>query len=281
MNYRHAFHAGNFADVMKHAFLCRVLLYLGTKTAPYRVIDTHAGCGIYDLTSSAAQRSPEWKDGIGRLIGAKLPRPIEDLLRPYLAIVEPLMQATTPNYPGSPLLALALARTQDSLCFVEKHPADTLALKAAVAGDRRARALTLDGWTAWNAQVPPSEKRGLVLVDPPFEEPGEFHRLGLGLAAAHRKWPTGISMLWYPIKDGRAVGDFIDTLAETGIRRVLRLEMWVGALEAEGPLAGTGLIIVNPPYTLKQEAETLLPFLAHRLSRGPRHGWRAEWVTPE
>ena len=281
MNYRHAFHAGNFADVVKHAVLCRILMYLAAKQAPYRVIDTHAGCGVYDLTSSAALRSPEWKDGIGRIAGAKLPGPVNALLRPYLDIVEPMMLAPTPTYPGSPLLALAMARTQDCLCFVEKHPADTLALKAAVAGDRRARAMTLDGWTAWNAQVPPPEKRGLVLVDPPFEESGEFTRLSMGLASAHRKWQTGTTMLWYPIKNDHIVGNFIDTLADTGIRKVLRLEMWVDKVGQDGPLAGTGLIIVNPPYTLKQEAETLLPFLAQRLSRGPGHGWRAEWVTPE
>lgn len=281
MNYRHVFHAGNFADVMKHAFLTRILLHLAAKPAAYRVIDTHAGTGLYNLASEAAKRSPEWRDGISRLIGTKLPPEIEALLRPYLAIVEPHLLGEEPHYPGSPLIAQQMSRTQDRLCFIEKHPVDTQHLKANTAGDRRIRALTLDGWTALNAQVPPPEKRGLVLIDPPFEEPDEFERMVEALRTAHRKWSVGTYALWYPVKSPRAVEDFIAALEATGIRKVLRLELAIDRVADGAPLGATGLIVVNPPWTLKQEAETLLPFLARRLARGPVNGWHADWVTSE
>lgn len=281
MNYRHAFHAGNFADVLKHAVLARILLYLKAKDAPFRVIDTHAGTGLYDLTCEAAIRSPEWKDGIDRLIGTSLPPAVAEILAPYLAIVGPLMGEVKPHYPGSPLIALALARTQDRLSFIEKHPVDSEKLKGAIAGDRRAKALALDGWLAWNAQVPPPERRGLVLVDPPFEEPGEFTRMAEGLKAAHRKWPGGTTMLWYPIKDARSVERFSDDLAASGIPKILRIELDVDRIGGEGPLAGTGLIVVNPPYTLEREMAVLLPFLARRLARGPGAASRIGWIAGE
>lgn len=281
MNYRHVFHAGNFADVMKHALLARILVHLGAKPAPYRVIDTHAGTGLYNLASEAARRSPEWRDGIGRIAGAKLPPDVDALLRPYLDIVEPLLAGDEPHYPGSPLIAQKLARTQDRLCFIEKHPVDTVSLKAKTAGDRRVRALTLDGWTGLNAQVPPPEKRGLVLIDPPFEEPGEFDRLYEATLNAYRKWSAGIFALWYPVKNRRTVDNFMGSVETSGIRKVLRLELAVDRVSESAGLAATGLIVINPPWTLKAEAETLLPFLARRLSRGPGHGWTAEWIVAE
>lgn len=281
MNYRHIFHAGNFADVMKHALLCRVLLYLGAKDAPFRVIDTHAGIGRYDLTSETAQRSPEWRDGIGRLLGVRLPDDVTALLKPYLDIVAPLMAGPRALYPGSPEIALKLTRTQDRLSFIEKHPIDVNALKSVVAGDRRAKALCLDGWTAWNAQVPPPERRGVVLVDPPFEEPGEWQRLCDGLRASHRKWPGGTVMLWYPIKDPLLIEEFIEALGETGIPKMLRLELVVDRVDRQGPLSGTGMIVVNPPFTLEAEARILLAFLAKRLSRGPAASTRIEWIAGE
>lgn len=281
MNYRHIFHAGNFADVLKHAVLTRVLLHLNAKPAPYRVIDTHAGTGLYALTSEAARRSPEWKDGIGRLLSSSLPPEVAALLAPYLAAVTPLMQAAEPAYPGSPLIAQAVARTQDRLSFIEKHPVDSVALKAHTAGDRRVKALTLDGWTALKAQLPPPEKRGVVLIDPPFEEPGEFARMVEALAGAHRKWSTGTFLLWYPVKRGSGVEDFITALEASGIRKILRLELSVDRLTDAGPLSGTGMIIVNPPWTLEKEARALLPFLARRLARGPEAASTVDWITGE
>lgn len=281
MNYRHIFHAGNFADVLKHAVLARILTHLNAKPAPYRVIDTHAGIGLYDLTSPAAQRSPEWKDGIGRLLTGALPPDIASLLAPYLDVAAPLMAGAAPAYPGSPRIIQALSRTQDRLSFIEKHPADAEQLKATCAGDRRVSALAFDGWTALKAQVPPAEKRGLVLIDPPFEEPGEFARMVEALARAHRKWATGTYMLWYPVKPGPGTRDFLAALAETGIPRILRLELVVEAMRENAPLSATGLAIVNPPWTLESEMRTLLPFLARRLARGAGHSGTVECFTPE
>lgn len=281
MNYRHIFHAGNFADVFKHALLTRVLLYLGQKPAPFRYIDTHAGTGSYNLASEAARRSPEWKDGIARLANVSLPPEVAPLLAPYLAIAAPMLADDPPAYPGSPLIARHLTRSQDRLCLIEKHPVDIRHLRAATAGDRRVKALELDGWTAWNAQVPPPEKRGLVLVDPPFEEEADWQRMIDGLRLAHRKWPGGTTLLWYPAKDPRRVEPFIDALEDLHIPKMLRLELAVDHQYAEGPLAATGLIAVNPPYTLAEEARSLLGFLARRLARGAGAGWRVDWIAPE
>jgi len=281
VNYRHIFHAGNFADVFKHALLSRVLLYLGQKPAAFRYIDTHAGTGSYNLASEAARRSPEWKDGIARLTGANLPPDVAPLLAPYLAFATPMLAGDSPSYPGSPLIARHFTRSQDRLCLIEKHPVDIRHLRAATAGDRRVKALELDGWTAWNAQVPPPEKRGLVLVDPPFEEEADWQRMIEGLKLSHRKWPGGTTLLWYPAKDPRRVDGFIDALEDTGIAKTLRLELAVDRQHADGPLAATGLVVVNPPYTLVEEARLILPFLARRLARGPGAGWRAEWIAEE
>src|ERR1700730_8962383 len=210
LNYQHAFHAGNFADVHKHAVLARILSYLKAKPAAFRVIDTHAGAGRYDLRSAEATRGGEWQDGIGRLLGRPLPEELKALLAPYLDVVQNLNPGGTLRvYSGSPLRSVrllraqgarALLRPQDRLIACELEPRAAAALKA-VLHDRRAKVLALDGWTALGAYVPPKERRGVVLVAPPFEEAADFTRLASALAAAHRKWPTGIYVLWYPIKE--------------------------------------------------------------------------------
>src|SRR5437763_13112898 len=197
MNYRHAFHAGNFADVLKHAVLARILAHLGEKAAPFRVIDTHAGAGLYDLAAEAATRTGEWRGGIGRLIDADLADDIRALLAPYLAAV----RAANPGgglrrYPGSPLIALSLMRPRDRLVACELEPGAAAALAAHLRRDARARAVEIDGWLALNAYVPRKERRGVVLIDPPYEEKHEFARLADALAGAQRKWTTGIFLLW-------------------------------------------------------------------------------------
>src|SRR5207248_3866046 len=201
MNYRHAFHAGNFADVFKHAVLVRILLHLREKPAPFRVIDTHAGAGLYDLSGPEAVRSPEWRAGIARLLAAPLAEPARALVAPYLDVINSL-NAPGPLtlYPGSPAIVCACLRSQDRLIACELDPSAAAALAHHVGRDRRAKAITIDGWIALNAYVPPPERRGLVLVDPSYEEDDDFVRLMLGLAGAHRKWPGGIYLLWYPIK---------------------------------------------------------------------------------
>ncbi len=261
MNYGHAFHAGNFADVFKHAVLTRVLLYLVRKPAPFRFIDTHAGSGRYDLASAAAARTGEWRGGIGRLDGDPLEGGAGALIAPYLALA-----GGEGPYPGSPALALALTRPFDRLLFCELHPDALAALRACVGRDRRAKVLALDGYTGLNAFIPPVERRGLILIDPPFEAADEFDRLIAAIRAAHAKWREGIVMAWYPIKDRRGPERLAVSLA--GLPDVLRLELQVDDPRADGRLVSNGLVVVNPPYTLEAEMACLLPALARRLATG-------------
>ncbi|MEP7241770.1 MAG: 23S rRNA (adenine(2030)-N(6))-methyltransferase RlmJ [Devosia sp.] len=281
MNYRHAFHAGGFTDVVKHIVLTRLVEYLKLKPAAFRVIDTHAGIGRYSLTGEEAKRSPEWQDGIARLLKAELPERATALVRPYLEVVEAENpNATLARYPGSPLIARKLFRTQDRLSALELHPADYRKLRDLFEGDVQVRVTELDGWLALNAYVPPKEKRGLVLVDPPFEEPGEWTRLVDGLAKAHRKWATGLYALWYPLKEPREVNAFVSDLKATGIARVLRAELLVAAPMA-GRLYGTGMIVVNPPFTLEAELKVVLPALAKVLGASNGGSHRVEWLRGE
>jgi 23S rRNA (adenine2030-N6)-methyltransferase len=280
VNYRHAFHAGGFADVVKHVILTRILEYLKLKPGAFRMIDTHAGIGRYSLTGDEAMRSPEWKDGIGRLLKAKLPERAAGLVAPYLAVVErENPNGTLTRYPGSPLIARNLLRPQDRLSALELHPADYRKLRDLFAGDVQVRVTELDGWLALNAYVPPKEKRGLVVVDPPFEEDGEWGRLVEGLANAHKKWSTGIYALWYPLKAPRVVNGFIADLKATGIPKMLRTELAVAPPTA-GTFYGTGMIVVNPPFVLEAELREILPALATVMAEGTGSS-RLEWLRRE
>jgi 23S rRNA (adenine2030-N6)-methyltransferase len=282
MNYRHAYHAGNFADVVKHAVLARVLVHLRDKPAPFRVIDTHAGAGLYDLAGVEAGKTGEWRNGIGQIIGASLDEPVRALLAPYLDAVA----ACNPGgglarYPGSPALAQALLRSQDRLVACELEPQAAVALHHQLRGDNRTKAVTIDGWTALNAYVPPPERRGLVLIDPPFERPGEFGRLAQGLAAAHRKWATGIYLLWYPVKDMVEIATFARKLTRLGLTRMLRAELMIESTAARGGLRGSGMIVVNPPWTLHGELKLLLPALRQTLAGHAAGGLTLDWLSGE
>jgi 23S rRNA (adenine2030-N6)-methyltransferase len=266
MNYRHAFHAGNFADVVKHAVLARILVHLGEKSQPFRVIDTHAGAGLYDLTGPDASRTGEWRAGIGRLTTASLASPVHALLGPYLDAVTKLNPGgELRHYPGSPLIALSLMRPQDRLIACELEPGAAAALRANLHADKRAKAIAIDGFVALNAYVPPKERRGLVLIDPPFEQPNEFERLGQCLIDAHRKWATGTYVAWYPRKDLSAVKALINQIKRSGIAKVLLAELDVGNDATR--LTGTGLLIINPPWRLYEELASLLPALADALAQ--------------
>jgi 23S rRNA (adenine2030-N6)-methyltransferase len=282
MNYRHAFHAGNFADVLKHAVLCRVLAHLAAKESPFRAIETHAGAGAYDLAGEAASRTQEWRQGIGRLIEQPLAGKAGQLLEPYLALVRAENQAGAVKlYPGSPLITRAFCRQRDRMIFCERQAEEYAALARACKSDRRAKTVEIDGWTALKAYLPPKERRGFVLVDPPFEEPGEFERLRDGLAEGVRRWPSGIFLLWYPIKDEREVRLFERRLGKLEIPKTLRIEFAIDKPRMEGALGACGMIIVNPPWTLEKELKTILPALALRLGRDGRGRYRLDWLTPK
>jgi 23S rRNA (adenine2030-N6)-methyltransferase len=323
MNYRHAFHAGNFADVIKHTVLARILVHLRGKPAAFRVIDTHAGAGVYDLAGEEASRSGEWRAGIGRLLTAPIAPAVRALLKPYLDVISSLnrapaaplasaqastqrgdssqnqrsldhgtagnervadasrgMESMLTTYPGSPAVARAFLRPQDRLVACELEPKAYALLAHHLARDRRVKTVAIDGWMALNAYVPPSERRGIVIVDPPFEEAQDFTRLTHGLEMAHRKWASGIYVLWYPIKGRQEPDALARRLKRSGIARVLRAELAVDATPAQGPLGGCGLIVLNPPWTLENELAAILPELVKVL--GSRNSnYRLDWIAGE
>jgi len=282
MNYRHIYHAGNFADVLKHAVLTLVIEHLKMKPAPFRVIDTHAGIGSYDLSSIEAQKTGEWREGIGRILGARLHDEAARLLAPYLEIVRRENQAGgIARYPGSPLIARSLLRAGDRLVVNELHPEDSLKLSSLFAGDPQTKVLSHDGWDAVKALLPPKERRGVALIDPPFEEPGEFGRLTQALRDAHKRFATGTIILWYPIKDQRAVDAFLDSIVATDMPKILSVIMMVRGLEQTTGLAGTGLVISNPPFTLVPSLEVLLPFLVRLLAQGRGARTDVTWLKQE
>ncbi|WP_374546177.1 23S rRNA (adenine(2030)-N(6))-methyltransferase RlmJ [Rhodoblastus sp.] len=266
MNYRHAFHAGNFADVLKHAALVRVLLYLRHKDKPFRVIDTHAGGGLYDLTGPEAARSGEARDGVLRLLDGGDLGAAGELLAPYLDLVR---AAGAPGlYPGSPLIVQALLRPQDRAIFCELLPEAARDLRRALGRDERVKAVEIDGYTGLKAYVPPVERRGLVLIDPPFERRDEYERAFDSLKAALRKWPGGTYVIWQPVKEPDVAEAFCRAVAAEA-PDCLRIDLQVEAPQPGRPLARTGLLIVHPPYVLERELEIILPALARLMARGP------------
>jgi 23S rRNA (adenine2030-N6)-methyltransferase len=282
VNYRHAFHAGNFADVFKHAVLCRILHYLRQKPAAFRVIDTHAGAGVYDLAGDEASRSGEWHDGIERLIAAKLAAPVAALLAPYLDVIGALNErGRLTRYPGSPALVRAWLRPQDKLIACELERNAAAALAGEMRGDPRIKTLKIDGWTALTAYVPPPERRGLVFVDPPFEAADDLNQFAQSLALAHRKWASGLYSLWYPIKGRPQPDAFAKRLRRAGIAKILRAEFMVAPLTNPERLNGCGLILVNPPWTLENELSRLLPALVPVLGRAGKGGFRLDWLAGE
>jgi 23S rRNA (adenine2030-N6)-methyltransferase len=284
MNYRHIYHAGNFADVLKHAVLARLVTYLKQKDKAFRVLDTHAGIGLYDLSSEEAQKTGEWRDGIGRLLADPLPPAVQPILSPYLEAIKALnadLGDGLTQYPGSPKLTRLLMRPQDRLSAMELHPDDYETLHRLFDGDYQSRITELDGWLALGAHLPPKEKRGLVLVDPPFEEAGEFERLEKGLAKAYRRFPGGTFCLWYPLKANAPIAEFHEALRALNIPKMLCCELTVKSDRGTTGLTGSGLIIVNPPFTLKGELDVLLPFLKDRLKQDRFASARAVWLRGE
>ncbi|RDL52275.1 Ribosomal RNA large subunit methyltransferase J [Ensifer sp. M14] len=282
MNYRHIYHAGNFADVLKHAVLARLVTYLQQKEKAFRVLDTHAGIGLYDLSSEEAQKTGEWRDGIGRLLDGDLPAPVAAILEPYLATVRELNPASElTRYPGSPKLVRMLFRPQDRLSAMELHPDDYETLHRLFDGDFQSRITELDGWLALGAHLPPKEKRGLILVDPPFEIEGEYERLADGLAKGYRRFTGGTFCLWYPLKKNAPIKAFHETLKALEIPKMLCAELSVRSDRETTGLSGSGLIIVNPPFTLKGELDVLLPFLKTRLGQDRFASSRCFWLRGE
>jgi 23S rRNA (adenine2030-N6)-methyltransferase len=270
MNYRHEFHAGNFADCFKHALFLLLLRAMQRKDKPFLLLDTHAGIGRYDLATTAAQKTGEWRDGIAKLLDAKPPA-----LADYLALVE-----TIGLYPGSPAIAAFLRRENDRLVCCELHPEDAATLKSAFAGERKIAVHERDGYAALKAFLPPPEKRCLVLLDPPFEQPDEFLHLTAALKLGYERFPNGVFAAWYPIKTRAPVRDFLEGLKFTKLRDVITVEFLRRPATDAARLNGCGLLIVNAPYGFEAEALPILNALCDILG-GTHASYAIERVTDE
>jgi 23S rRNA (adenine2030-N6)-methyltransferase len=272
MNYRHVFHAGNHVDVFKHAALTLILEHLAAKPQPFAVLDTHAGVGVYDLASEGAQRTKEYAAGAALVFG----RPLA-AAPAYAELLAAMNPDGLEAYPGSPEIARRMLREDDRLVLCELQPDDAAALRARYRGDPRLHVHRRDGYEAAAALVPFPERRGLVLIDPPYEAPDETARLAGALAAALKKWPTGIFCAWYPIKDS-AIGDTLAAAGrQGGFPKALRAEFLAYPMDGED-MAGGGLLICNAPWKLDEKLAALCQALHPILGEG--HGsWRIEWVN--
>lgn len=283
MNYRHAFHAGNFADVLKHVVLMMLVEHLKKKPAPFFFLDTHAGRGTYDLSEAEAQRSGEYRSGIGRLLElreASLPAEIAAYVRLVRDAAGRGSSAIT-AYPGSPLIVSGMRRPIDRMVLVEKLPKEADALRAALGRQRLVSVIDGDGYAALKAQLPPRENRGLVLIDPPYESELEFDRVVAGLELAHERWPSGTFCVWYPLTDRAGPTRFHREIERSGIRRVLDVSLRVLPADARVGMSGAGLTIVNPPWMLDERLQELMPQLHRLLSpEGPGEA-AVGWVVPE
>ncbi len=271
MNYRHSYHAGNFADVAKHLAEVAILAHLAKKDAPFAVIDSHAGRGLYDLGSEEARKTGEAKAGIERirdLPGSALSG--SALLERYLKLAA---ESGAETYPGSPLIAARMLRPQDRMIAIEKHPAEAVLLKQTLAPWRKARAEEGDGYARLLAHLPPPERRGLILIDPPFEALDEFETAARTIRAAVRKFATGIYLIWYPIKSTAAGNAFAGEILASGAKKVLRIEIVIDAME--GKLSRAGLLVLNPPYGFDREMQAALAMVAPRLGALAKLDWLA------
>lgn len=273
MNYRHAFHAGNHTEVFKHAALVLVLEHLLRKPQGFAVLDTHAGLGLYDLTSSEAQKTLEHQHGVAKVVGLALPA-----AQGYLDLIAGMNPEGLSTYPGSPEITRRMLRAADRLIACELHPADVETLKARYRGERGVSVHHRDGYEAIGALTPPPERRGLVFIDPPFERKDEAARLADALAEGLRKWPAGIFFAWYPIKD-RLISQTLSAAAlQTPYPKCLRAE-FLAYPQDGAALAGGGIIICNAPWKLDEKLTALCQALAGVLGDGQGR-WSVDQLTP-
>jgi len=279
LSYRHHFHAGNFADVFKHALLSRLLIALSAKDKPYFYLDTHAGIAHYDLRHPWAQKAREYGNGIGRIWQAS---DIPDLLEPYMEAV----RAHNPDgelryYPGSPLIAKRFMREHDRMVLVELNKTDHAELQSVFARERGVAVQVMDAYQSLRAYLPPAERRGLVLVDSSFDRAREFDRIVKAMKEAYGRWATGTYAIWYPLMEPRAMRDFLASMQRSGIRKVLRLELVVREPDESEFIPGCGMLLVNPPWHFDEEARAILSWLQTKLAVTRRGESVVEWLVPE
>jgi len=280
MNYRHAYHAGNHADVLKHAVLTRILERLKGKDKPFRVVDAHAGIGVYDLAGLEAGKTGEWEGGIGRMGDAFSPN-VEALLKPYRLVLSQLNgDGPITRYPGSPWIAAALMRPKDRLVANELHPVDRALLEDCFRPDGRVTVQGLDAAICIKSSLPPPERRGLILIDPPYEAKDEAEQALKMLADGHRRFASGCFLLWFPIKADGLEEHISTTVAAMDIPGTLRVDLRIREGFKGGGLAGSGLIVINPPWQVDEELQVLVPALAGRLGLGDWGQGTVRWLLP-
>lgn len=278
MNYRHAFHAGNFADVWKHIALVALLEAMARKDKGFLFLDTHAGIGQYTLQDGPATRTQEYVDGIGRLWGEQDAPP---LVARYLSLVAARNRGTLERYPGSPSIARSLLRPQDRAILCELHPEDAALLERWAEADRRLQVRREDGYRALKSALPPLEKRGLVMIDPPYER-DDYRAVVKAVQDGVKQFATGTYAVWYPIKGREEIDAFHRSWQGSGLRRLLVAELWVMRDDNPMRLNGSGLLIHNPPWQLDDALRDVLPWLATRLEQRPGEaGGSVRWLVPE
>ena len=269
MNYRHAFHAGNHTEVFKHSALCLVLLELRKKPKPFMVLDTHAGAGIYDVLSPEALKTGEAQDGIGSILGKHVPA-----ASAYLEIVRQLNPDGFSRYPGSPAIVQALLRRDDRLIACERHEDDAVRLRTTFREDRRISIHRRDGYEAIGAFVPPPSHRGIVFIDPPFEQTDEFERIAGALNSGLKKWPTGMFLAWYPLKDRSGIRT-LRARYQSANPPTLCCEFLREPLDGMR-LAGSGLILCNPPWQFEAKLLALCRELLAAF-KAPTGSYALDW----
>jgi len=281
MNYRHAYHAGNHADVLKHVVLSRVLDYLKLKDKLFHVLDAHAGIGVYALDGKEAQKTKEYEGGIGKMKRAFAPE-VEALLQPYRQVIAELNPGskTVKLYPGSPEIVVRLCRPGDLMTFNELHPKDFEALAKRYEYEPRARVTNMDAAMLIKASLPPPLRRGLILIDPPFEVKSEREAILSALAHGYKRFSTGVFMVWYPVKGVDFAAKLLADVRALAFPSTLQIEMCVRESFEGGGLAGSGVIVVNPPFVLLDEMRILVPALAKRMRVGKWGRGTIEWLVP-
>ncbi|EJL6523107.1 23S rRNA (adenine(2030)-N(6))-methyltransferase RlmJ [Vibrio cholerae] len=278
LSYRHSFHAGNHADVLKHIVQSLILNSLQQKEKPFVYHDTHSGVGRYDLTHEWSEKTGEYKQGIARVWQQdNIPAELDS----YLDAIRQLNQGETLRYyPGSPRVARAHLREQDRMVLTELHPSDYPLLEQEFHRDRQVSIYKEDGFARLKASLPPQERRGLVLIDPPYELAKEYRDVVLAIAQSYKRWATGIYAIWYPVVNRCDIDDMLEGLQGLEIRKILQIELGVAPDTNERGMTASGMIVINPPWTLESQMQTILPFLKQAIAPATGH-YKVEWVVPE
>ncbi|TKB51692.1 23S rRNA (adenine(2030)-N(6))-methyltransferase RlmJ [Ferrimonas aestuarii] len=278
LSYRHSFHAGNHADVLKHTVQALIVESLKRKDKAFMIHDTHSGAGRYDLQSEHAEKTGEYVDGIARIWGEDCPK----AMHPYLKVVKELNPSGNLRYyPGSPLVSGSLLREQDRMVLTELHPSDFPRLRQEFRGRRQVKLYQEDGYQRLKASLPPKERRGVVLIDPPYELKNEYKDLVKGVKEAVKRWATGTYAIWYPVVRRQEITTLERALERTGIRNILQIELNVEDDNMDWGMTGSGMIVINPPWTLEEQMQELLPWLTPKLAQSEQANFRLRWIVPE